>query len=206
MASSDSVAAKDDGGSAAAPTDAPRPPDDGSGTAGEDTAATKAAEAHRRAAEDTLLGVLATKTLMRHLRNRHRSLGPAPLDLGAIESDEAKLLIRTMIAAAQADGRIDSRERSHILGALDRLGLAEDQRPFVEEAMRASIPLNDVVRAVDGPQTAAHVYAVSLLAVDKNAPVVRAYLEYLAARLRLPRDVVTRLHQQFGFGRSGAGG
>jgi len=61
-------------------------------------------------------------------------------------------------------------------------------------------PLEPLLRQVRDPHVASLFYAASLAAVDKHNEINRAYLGYLAARLRLPEDTLARLHSQFGFG------
>jgi hypothetical protein len=64
-------------------------------------------------------------------------------EAGALSNDGASLLIRTMIAAAAADGRIDASERQRILGSLRQAGSSvEAQRFLMQEGQRpASRPI-----------------------------------------------------------------
>lgn len=151
-------------------------------------------------AQEELLTTLAAKALMDHLRNRHQLFGPPPADFGALDAEEAELLLRAMVAAAQADGRIDSQEKDHIRDALRLLGLDKDRRGLLAEALSRPTPLDDLLRTVRGPHVASRFYAASVLVLDKHLAVNRAYLAYLALRLQLPSDVVDQVHRQFGYG------
>ncbi len=55
------------------------------------------------------------------------------------------------------------------------------------------------------PEVAAEIYTASLLAVQVDSPGERAYLAMLAARLRLPDELVTTIHDQVDQQRVAAG-
>ena len=71
--------------------------------------------------------------------------------------------------------------------------------------MRKPVPLEVLLRDVRDPHLASLFYAASLLAIDKHSEVNRAYLHYLATRLRLPDAALTRMHGQYGFEASTSG-
>lgn len=147
-----------------------------------------------------VLEALALKVMHSHLRNRHQRLGPPPSTFGNLDPDQARLLLRAAIAGAQADGRIGPQEERRIGRAAELLGIAEEEwRQALPEAVREPAALEALLRQVRDPHIASLFYAVSLLVLDRHSPVNRPYLSYLAARLRLPADTVTRLHGQFGF-------
>ncbi len=106
---------------------------------------------------------------------------PEP-DLG---DAKALLLIRAMIAAANADGRISPDEQRRILDSLDAAQAEPEDRRIVEAELRAPRPLDDIVREVRDPETAEQVYLASELAVRGGNDVDRQYLAYLASRLGL---------------------
>ena len=78
-----------------------------------------------------------------------------------------------------------------------------DERGFVDAAIKRPRAIETLLREVRDPHMASLFYAASLAAVDKHDEVNRAYLAYLAARLKLPPEVLTRLHSQFGFAPAG---
>ena len=90
-------------------------------------------------------------------------------------------------------------EERQLRGALSSFGLQVDERGFIDAAIKRPRPLEALLREVRDPHLASLFYAASLAAIDKHNEVNRAYLAYLAARLKLPADVLTRLHSQFGF-------
>ncbi|MFP5512981.1 MAG: DUF533 domain-containing protein [Alphaproteobacteria bacterium] len=142
--------------------------------------------------------MLARQILDAHLRNRHQLHDHAPADLATASPDEARLLVRAMAAAAHANGKLDGMELGRIRGKLRSSPLDEEEQRALEGSLEEPQCLEELVRQVDSPRLAARFYAVSLAAVDKNAPINRSYLRYLAQRLGLPADLVVRLNRQMG--------
>ncbi|MFC5308583.1 DUF533 domain-containing protein [Azospirillum picis] len=145
-----------------------------------------------------LHAVLGRQILDAHLRNRHQLLDAGPIELHTVEAAEARLLIRAMAAAAQADGGLDEKERQRIASVIRASALDEEERGRMEERIGEPHCLEELIRQVDTPRLASRVYAVSLAVVDKSAAVNQAYLRYLALRLGLPADLVVRLNRQMG--------
>lgn len=158
----------------------------------------EAAEAGEPAGPDPgLVCILSEKVLLAWLRNRYQLLFPFVLDLRRLDPAQASLFIRAMVAAAQADGGFDGRERERIEGMLSLLGPGMADRTVLDAALEGQKPLNEVLRDVRDVQTAALFYAASLMAVDRRNPVNHHYLRYLAARLQLSDELVTSLEQRF---------
>ncbi|MCW2238644.1 tellurite resistance TerB family protein [Azospirillum canadense] len=125
---------------------------------------------------------------------------PAPADEGAypalaMEDQHALLLIRAMIAAANADGEITAQERGRILSALDEAGAGPEERRVVEQELDRPQSLDSLVQAVRDPQTAEQVYMASMMAVDRNSETERSYLQYLATRLRIDPQRLQQMNQ-----------
>jgi uncharacterized membrane protein YebE (DUF533 family) len=113
-----------------------------------------------------------------------------------VDDGEALLLIRAMVAAANADGRIDPEEEKNILGRLDRAGATAEQRDFVQREFRNPAALETLVRDVRGPEMAQRFYAASALAIKADTPAELSYLRYLADRLGLkPQQSNDLLHR-----------
>jgi hypothetical protein len=141
--------------------------------------------------------ILSEKILLAWLRNRYQLLFPFVLDLRRLDQAQAELFIHAMIAAAQADGSCDGRERGRIEGTLSLVSSDAVERGFLDAALEHPKPLNELLREVRDVQTGALFYAASLLAVDRRNPVNHHYLRYLAARLQLSDELVASLEQRF---------
>jgi uncharacterized membrane protein YebE (DUF533 family) len=110
----------------------------------------------------------------------------------------AVLLIRAMIAAANADGVIDAQERSQILDKLKTVELSREEHQFIVHELLEPKELGDIIKAVDGMEMARQVYAASLLAITVDTPAEEEYLSALAGQLGLDVDTVQSIHQQLG--------
>jgi uncharacterized membrane protein YebE (DUF533 family) len=118
---------------------------------------------------------------------------PAPED--AVGRNAVGLaLIRAMIAAAKADGHIDAAEQQRIFGQIGRLELTADEKAFLLEELSRPLDIDAIVRLGTSPEIAAEIFTASLLAVDVDTPAERAYLDMLAARLRLEPRLIQQIH------------
>ncbi|CBS89043.1 tellurite resistance TerB family protein [Azospirillum lipoferum] len=113
----------------------------------------------------------------------------------AMEDQQALLLIRAMIAAANADGEITPDERRHILDTLDEAGAGAEERRIVEQELDRPQPLDSLLQSVKDQQTAEQVYLASRMAVNEQSEAERSYLQYLASRLKLDPQRVQRMNQ-----------
>lgn len=105
-------------------------------------------------------------------------------------------LVRAMVAAARSDGRLDAKESQTIFQRIEALGLGAEETALLVEEMGRPVDMDGIIRSAKSPEIAAEVYVASLLAIDVDTTEEQSYLAMLAARLKLPRDLVTQLHQQ----------
>jgi uncharacterized membrane protein YebE (DUF533 family) len=108
----------------------------------------------------------------------------------------ALTLITAMIAAAKADGHIDSAEQAAIFKQVEEMGLDTESKAFVFDALSRPVDVAALAASVNGVEQASEVYLVSRLAIDVDHPAERAHLEVLANRLGLPADLVAHLDHQ----------
>ena len=98
---------------------------------------------------------------------------------------EAVLLIRAMIAAANADGVIDEEERNRILKKLETADLSDQEHSFIVKELLSPTGLEDIVAQVKSPEMAKKVYSVSLLAIEVDTDAERTYMNTLARQMNL---------------------
>jgi len=120
--------------------------------------------------------------------------GSAFLPQPGQEADLNRALIRAMIGAAKADGEIDAQEQQRIFGQVEALGLDAEMRTFVSEELARPLDLDEIIAPAVCPETAAEIYAASLMAADPSKPAEKGYLAMLAARLKLEPGLVEHLH------------
>ena len=98
------------------------------------------------------------------------------------------LLIRAMIAAANADGHIDASEREAIVGRAREGGLDGDTLAFLDAELATPQTLQQVV-ANAKPELAAELYAASAIAITVDTDAEKQWLDMLAYGLRLDPQV-----------------
>jgi uncharacterized membrane protein YebE (DUF533 family) len=159
----------------------------------------EAGPSRRGGHEPVLHQILAQKILQGHLQNRHQLIDRGLADLDGRPPEEAALLIRAMAAAAHADGALDPQEHEIVLAALASTGLGADERRALELEILEPPSLEALARRVEpSSREASRFYAVSLRLLDRDSKTDIAYLNYLAQRLAIPRDVIVRLNRRFG--------
>ncbi|MBI5559162.1 MAG: tellurite resistance TerB family protein [Deltaproteobacteria bacterium] len=111
---------------------------------------------------------------------------------------DAIVLIRAMIAAANADGAIDQQERQRILDKFRSVDLSPDEHAFLLQELLAPAELESIVKQVDSAGMARQVYAVSLMAITVDSEAERVYLRALGQSLGLSADDCNTVHKALG--------
>ncbi len=129
---------------------------------------------------------------------------PSPAPVGLPKADDAEadrdavLLIRAMIAAANADGVIDQDERNRILGKIETVDLSDQEYSFVVRELLSPVGMENIVTAVKSKEMAKQVYTVSLLAIEVDTDAERTYINTLAQRLGLDESDINDIHRKLG--------
>lgn len=110
--------------------------------------------------------------------------------------DHSQAILRALIGAAKADGHIDERERSLIDGELAKLGTDPALVRWFDQELRKPLDPADVASAATSPEMAAEMYVASVLMVDEDSFMERAYLQELARQLKLEPGLVAELERQ----------
>lgn len=104
--------------------------------------------------------------------------------------DDALLFLRTMVAAAASDGKIDAAERQRIVSGLVEAGIDPQASRWLEREMASPADVEELAAAVDDPEKAAQVYAAARIAINPDTIQEREFLHQLAEALDL--DPATR--------------
>jgi uncharacterized membrane protein YebE (DUF533 family) len=121
---------------------------------------------------------------------------PAPESAG--HEELGKTLVRAMISAAKADGRIDAEEKEAIFERLKTMQLSAEEKAWVFDELSAPLDINAVVARADTPAHAAEIYAASLVAISADSAAEQAYLEALASKLKLDPALIAEIHKAAG--------
>ncbi|HJU32283.1 MAG TPA: DUF533 domain-containing protein, partial [Hyphomicrobiaceae bacterium] len=111
----------------------------------------------------------------------------------AVSNDDAVLLIRAMIAAAAADGRIDAQEQRKILGGLQQAGVGEAAQEFLAQEIANPASVDDLAGTVSSQEQAVQVYTAARITVDPDEEEEHEFLVALAQRLGLDDDLAAHI-------------
>jgi len=108
-------------------------------------------------------------------------------------NEQATIMIRAMINAAKADGRVDQEEQQHIVEGLG--DVTPDEVEFVKNEMAQPLDVEGFVRSVPRGMEQ-QIYLASLMAIDLDTNPEAQYLHQLAQGLGLDANEVNQLHEQ----------
>lgn len=146
------------------------------------------------------LGVLAYKAYgnWQAQQGGAQPLEPQTLDrLPAPQAEQhSRAILKALVAAAKADGHVDARERQLIEEELGKLAQDAELQGWLHTELNKPLDPADVARAATTPEMAAEMYLASVLMVDEEHFMERAYLEELARQLQLAPALKAELEAQ----------
>jgi uncharacterized membrane protein YebE (DUF533 family) len=126
-----------------------------------------------------------------------RPAAPPPDPTGPeAEEAEALLMIRAMIAAAKADGRVDAAERAAIAAQLDAAGLSAEERDFVLADFDRPLSPEALARDATDPMLRARLYAAAFAGAGEVTPPERTWLDALAQALKLDKAAAAAIEER----------
>ncbi|WP_296263368.1 tellurite resistance TerB family protein [Pseudomonas sp. UBA6562] len=155
------------------------------------------------------LGMLAYKAYGAWQANQASQTGQAtagntaprePQTLDRVPADQAErhsqAILQALVAAAKADGHVDDRERALIEGEFSRLDGDAEVRQWLQTELAKPLDPAAVAQAAQTPEMAAEMFLASLMMVDQENFMERAYLDELARQLRLDPALRQELENQ----------
>lgn len=115
---------------------------------------------------------------------------------GADGKPFALAFIRSMIAAANADGHVGADEQKLIFDAANRGGLDAEDKAFIFDALQNPASPDHIAALAGSQEQAAELYLAARIAIDPDHPGEQAFLQSLAQSLKLPADLVNHLDAQ----------
>jgi uncharacterized membrane protein YebE (DUF533 family) len=150
-----------------------------------------------------LIGGLAYKAYQNYAQGKPPMGGgqalhtPAPggsgFEAAAQSGDHALLYVRTMIAAAAADGQIDQAEQQQILGGLNQMGLGAEATHFLRQEVANPATVEDLVAGATSAEVALQVYTAARLAIEPDTRAEQAFLQRLAAGLSVDAQLASHI-------------
>lgn len=146
------------------------------------------------------LGVLAYKAYGNWQANQGTAPQTEPQTIDRVPAPQveqhSQAILKALVAAAKADGHVDERERQLIDGELNKLNGDPALRQWLQAELNKPLDPAEVARAASTPEIAAEMYIASLILVDEEHFMERAYLEELAKQLKLDPGLKIELEAQ----------
>lgn len=151
-----------------------------------------------------VIGGLAYKAYQNYQQGGSAAAATAPQPLVAppagsgfepetVTHDAAVTMIRAMVAAAAADGRIDAAEEKKIVAGLGGADMPEAARTFLAKEIAAPASVEDIAAAVGSDEEAVQVYTAARITVDPAIEEEHAFLAALAAALGIDEGLAAHI-------------
>lgn len=125
------------------------------------------------------------------------NMPPVPINQPAAlpgPEQQSRVILAAMIAAAKADGHIGNQEKQLLDAEVSKFSQdATDVAWFEAELEKPANP-SEIAALASTPQLGAEIYLASLLVVDEETFMERAYLDELARSLNLDPGLKAELH------------
>ncbi|MBH3426341.1 tellurite resistance TerB family protein [Pseudomonas alkylphenolica] len=115
---------------------------------------------------------------------------------GPEAEDHSHAILRALIAAAKADGRIDKQEEQLIYAEIKRQTDDPQLQQWLDEEVSKPLDAAEVAQSAQDPAMAAEMYLASVMLVDDQQDAERAYLDELAGALQIDPTLQLHLEQQ----------
>jgi uncharacterized membrane protein YebE (DUF533 family) len=146
------------------------------------------------------LGMMAFQAYQAWQRSQAAAPQQAPrtVDLlaGPQVEEHSHAILRALIAAAKADGRIDPAEQQMISTEIGRHTDDPQLQQWLDAEVAKPLDASEVAQSATDPGMAAEMYLASVMLVDDQQDAERNYLDELAAALNIDPDLQVHLEQQ----------
>lgn len=113
-----------------------------------------------------------------------------------LSNDMGKLLLKSMVFAARADGHIDPKEQEMILSTAQQLNANSDLNNQIREYLNAPLDPNAIAQEVGSREQALDVYRLSAAAIVADNAQEQNYLNALARALMIDANTKNQLDQE----------
>ncbi len=110
--------------------------------------------------------------------------------------EHSRAILLALVAAAKADGHVDDRERQMIEAELAQLTDDSELQHWLEAQLNKPLDPVEVAASATTPEMASEMYLASVLMVDEEHFMERAYLDELARQLKLEESLKAELESQ----------
>lgn len=110
--------------------------------------------------------------------------------------EHSQAILKALVAAAKADGHVDTRERALIEDEFAKLEAGQDFQAWLHAELDKPLDAAEVASAATTPEMAAEMYLASVMMVDEEHFMEKAYLDELARQLKLEPALREELEHQ----------
>ncbi len=146
------------------------------------------------------LGAIAYKAYSNWQDQQNSPKTSAPQPINALPAPEveqhSRAVLSAMIGAAKADGHIDAQERALIDQGVAALTDDPQLQVWFDQELNKPLDPAEVARHAKSPEMAAEMYLASVLVVDQESYMEKAYLEELARQLNIDASLKAELEAQ----------
>ena len=146
------------------------------------------------------LGMMAFQAYQAWQRSQASAPQEAPRTVDLLAGPEAEehshAILRALIAAAKADGRIDESERQMISTEIGRHTDDPQLQQWLDDEVAKPLDPTEVAQSATDPGMASEMYLASVMLVDDQQDAERNYLDELAAALQIEPELQLHLEQQ----------
>jgi hypothetical protein len=149
-------------------------------------------------ADTEITEALSAKVLHGWLQNRHQTLYPLTVNLRTLEGRQPALLAQVMAVALLSGTAPPEAARIEPAAAwLGSVGGDETAREALRTALELPPPLSRLLWDVSKEGLSAYAFIAALVGADSRDAAARLFLDYLAARLALPPDIVRSARRRY---------
>jgi len=146
------------------------------------------------------LGMMAFQAFQSWQRSQATAPQQAVRTVDQLSGPEAEnhshAILRALIAAAKADGRIDKQEEQLICAEIKRQTNDPQLQQWLDEEVSKPLDAAEVAQSAQDPAMAAEMYLASVMLVDDQQDAERAYLDELAGALQIDPTLQVHLEHQ----------
>ncbi len=147
------------------------------------------------------LGMVAYKAYQSWQANQAQGTAAVePRTVDRVPEHEAeahgRAVLIALIAAAKADGHVDDQERQAIEAEMAKLDNDPELRSWLQRELEQPLDPAKVAAAAETPEMGAEMYLASLMLIDDQQYMEKAYLDELARQLRLEPGLRAELERE----------
>jgi uncharacterized membrane protein YebE (DUF533 family) len=135
------------------------------------------------------LGVVAYKAYSNWQANQPGQAAVPPQTIDQVPTQQVEVhsqaILKALVAAAKADGHVDDRERALIEGEFVKLEADQAFQHWLHLELNKPLDPAEVALAATTPEIAAEMYLASVMMVDEEHFMEKAYLDELSRQLKL---------------------